>query len=258
MSEYLIQGETLEAIGDEVRRLTDTESLLSPAQMATALAGVTVGSSGASGSESIQIPVHDEYKFVEHSLDYPSEYGEIGGSGISLDDNGSRIWALEYFKTVFVTPPINTCDNVDLMILNEPLVSIKLPSVVNAEDFNYYLSQQPHLVVAEFSSCTTGLVFGVFDLATMLERIVLNSAYEFEYRLFPSLSDYDHTLSLYLKGTTMGTCTEELFGDISEYNGGALPNLKIYVPPSLLNDFRTTWAGGVFSNNIYVDPEVSS
>lgn len=97
-----------------------------------------------------------------------------------------------------------------------------------------------------------------------LASVMLNTACNmgvgtFGYCLYPD----DHILSLYLYGSSVGTCASDLFGGIflgmsssSSSAGveGPIPGLSIYVPASLLTEFKTTWASGVYADNIFPHP----
>ncbi|MBQ8238121.1 MAG: hypothetical protein IJZ39_08255 [Oscillospiraceae bacterium] len=79
MAEYMIQEETLTGIADQVRRLADTDGLLTPAGMEAALQGIE--SSGATDNA-------EDYLFG--ASDDVTEYAVTGISGIETGNQDTR------------------------------------------------------------------------------------------------------------------------------------------------------------------------
>ena len=134
-------------------------------------------------------------------------------------------------------------------------------SIAN-EVFSGFVNQWDiRLISANFPACMS-VKNDAFRHCDNLESLTLNSACEIEqYAFSNTIAPYDKTLKIYLRGTAMGICSDKTF-DALDDNGrnptpihdiypGAIPGLEIYVPPDLLNDFKTTWAGGAFADNIF-------
>lgn len=122
---------------------------------------------------------------------------------------------------------------------------------------------------------TTGCFEGFYNL----ENVYLNTSAVIGQSAFANILDNQSRpsnlpLRIYMHGNTLGTCDYSAFGidwQSTGSGGGSesessssgcsgesgafnIPNLEIYVPATLLNDFKTTWASGMFANNIYPLP----
>lgn len=122
---------------------------------------------------------------------------------------------------------------------------------------------------------TTGCFEGFYNL----EKVYLNTSATIGQSAFADILDNqsrpsDLPLRIYMHGNTLGTCDYSAFGidwPSTGSGGGSesessssgcsgesgafnIPNLEIYVPAELLNDFKTTWAYGMFANNIFPLP----
>ena len=97
-----IQSDTLTAIANQTRRLTGTSAPLSPAQMATALSGVSVNAGG--GGEPC-----DSFKFCDFD-EHPTDYGVNG-----TDGHGNALTpytVLDYLPTYSISPPSTSITNI--------------------------------------------------------------------------------------------------------------------------------------------------
>ena len=101
-----------------------------------------------------------------------------------------------------------------------------------------------------------------------LESLTLNAACNIEDNAFVGILDPENKIfTLYLRGNEVGHCSDSVFdiydfdycvGEITPIHdvfSDPIPGLEIYVPENLLNDFRTTWAGGAFAANIFPLPD---
>ena len=265
MAAYLVQDATLTAIANQVRRLTGTNAPLSPAQMVTALSG------------SVNGEVCDFFRFRGLTDDLDN-YGDNGKDGDGNDLTPYTV--LPYLPKYSIAPPstsITLDSNYHIPILDKfanlisgetvsnnrgALAEIDMPSctAIPAGLFdNDYGNGCLNLASANFPACIS-IGQSAFFGCTHLEKVTLNSAcFIPAYAFSGALAPYIKTLKLYLRGTTMGTCSDTALGDIdSGYGYGGdpdpdapIPGLEIYVPAALLNNFKSTWAGGAFANNIF-------
>lgn len=126
---------------------------------------------------------------------------------------------------------------------------------------------------------------GSFEGFYNLEKVYLNTSAVIGECAFNDILDNQSRpsnlpLRIYMHGNTLGTCNDYAFGSNWQTNGSGggsesessssgcsgcsgggggggaynIPNLEIYVPAALLNDFKTTWASGMFANNIFPLP----
>ena len=218
MAAYLIQGATMTAIANQVRRLADTSARLSPTQIATRLSAV----SPATNENGNVFKFHTE-------------------SAYETNNNQSNY--------------INSAQRSNLLEIKMPYKT----SVAEDEFYSYY----PRLQTAYFPACMSVGRCAFWGVST-LETLTLNSACVISSGAFYNVIDPDDKVfRLYLRGTSMGSCDYSAFTtriypadscdgiDISAINTNPMPGLEIYVPASLLNDFKTSWAGGYLANNIY-------
>ena len=218
---YLVQAATLTAIADQVRRLTGTNAPLSPSQMATALSTASLSTNNDG----------NVFKFYTES-------------SYSTNNDQSNY--------------INSAQRSNLL-------EIKMPykTSISDDEFDNVYGGYDHLQTAYFPACMSVGV-NAFWAASALETLTLNSACVISEGAFRNVIDPDDKVfRLYLRGTSMGSCDYSAFTtriypadssdfvDISAMDTNPMPGLEIYVPASLLNDFKTTWAGGYLANNIY-------
>lgn len=217
-----IQSDTLTAIANQARRLTGTSALLSPAQMATALSDVSPGGGSSYDSD------NNVFSF------------SVGSGSLGVGD---------YIRSDKISA----------------LTAISMPACASIEEFDFF--DCTGLVSAHFPACTSlgTCAFGDDEsFETRLETLTLNSACTIpEGAFYGVLAPDSKTFRLYLRGNSMGTCSDaafyvyetddntNLYVDAHDKYGQTIPGLEIYVPANLLNDFKTTWAGGAFANNIY-------
>lgn len=112
-----------------------------------------------------------------------------------------------------------------------------------------------------------------FEGCSELVEIHLNTACTIESGAFDYVLDPDKkTVKFYFSGTSLGTCDEDVFGQIDydpdtcaygsgEDNEGErlpVPGLEIYVPDVFVDDFKTTWANGKFEKNIFPISSIES
>ena len=138
--------------------------------------------------------------------------------------------------------------------------------------------EECHLLGSDSYPFTAGCLEGFYNL----EKAYLNTSAVIGQRAFADILDNQSRpsnlpLRIYMHGNTLGTCDDSAFGigwqstgsgggtesesSSSGCSGGGggggaynIPNLEIYVPAALLNDFKTAWAYGAFANNIYPLP----
>ena len=257
---YLIQRATLTAIADQVRRLTGTNVPLSPAQMATAL------SAGAFGDND-----YDSFRFY----DFENGLSGLGNNGYDDDGNAlTPLTALPYLDKYTIGPARSAHESAILSRFN-PVVSghsgaanknilaeIRMPKCLSISDYYYdSFSSCINLVSAWLPACTS--VGGyAFEFCYRLEELTLNSACVISEYAFAGVvqPDSGKIFRLYLRGDTMGSCSDRFeidptggsnWQDAQDLYSGEIPGLEIYVPPALLNDFKTTWANGYFADNIF-------
>lgn len=214
---YIIQRETLTAIANQIRSLNTNPDLgvteyYQPRYMATALIGDSFNGTNSFKTNGARI----SKGFISFRVDQLTE----------------------------ITMPTVTSIDVDAFAGCDNLVSAHFPSCMSVGAY-------------AFEPYSMGNVLA-------LETLTLNSACAISANAFRGvLAPDSKTFRLYLRGNSMGTCSDAVFQvyetednanayvDAHDKYGEPIPGLEIYVPASLLNDFKTTWAGGAFANNIY-------
>lgn len=265
--EYLIQGETMTAIANQVRRLAGTSEPLSPAQMAAALNYVSAGGTN-DDCDSIRF-----FDFGNNAI------RTLGNNG--YDSNGNALTpltALPYLKKYMCDSASSAYDynlvesivgkfnpSIQHEFVNyqyDVIAEIRAPSCISIDSYTFGITD--NLVSAYFPSCMS-LADSAFYGGRFFESLTLNSGCDIDsWALAYVISPGEKTFRLYLRGSTVGTCDESVFGEyagiastyanIQELYDGAVPGLEIYVPSNLLTDFKTTWANGTLADNIYPLP----
>ena len=141
----------------------------------------------------------------------------------------------------------------------ENLTDISANSVINIDEFAFAYTG---LRTAYFPACTS-VAYMAFRESSSLSSLTLNSGCTIESNAFYLTLDPDSggVLQIYLRGNTLGTCSDAAFAvwdnwhcyiePAYEVYSYGVPGLEIYVPENLLNDFKTIWAGGVYAENIF-------
>ena len=126
---------------------------------------------------------------------------------------------------------------------------------------DYAFLRCENLISASFPICENAF-YDAFAGCTALESVTLSSKCTIGNYVFSNvIAPDDKTFKLYLRGNTIGECEDTIFdistNDFSTFTPAhdvystPIPGLEIYVPENLLNEFKTTWAGGAFAANIF-------
>ena len=328
MSEYLIQSETLTALGDKIRSITGSSEQMTPAQMVSALDNIT---GGLSGSKDRIEGYRDSDKTIEQVLEIcppaimdiseiPDSFYDYKSLSLPLVTSihnslfsGSEIASVNLpactligegaFQGCLSLSSLNIpmCQSVgqdgfkwcdSLTTLNMPmcqsvghsgfyecesLATVTLP-VCDSIDSDGF-ADCAYLVSADIPACIS-LASYAFQNCSALEDIYLNSACVIEDYAFDGVLDPDNkTFRMHFTGVSLpssyGTSGgKKLFGNLSGSDDGGsgsgsepseqsisnqpIPGLEIYVPANMLDEFKTSWCGGFYANNIFAEPAVDA
>ena len=303
MSEYLIHGETMSGLADEVRRLSGQEGLMTPSQMKAALQGVTAGIEiGDEVMDEIHYYYWDNNDGViifsppmdSEIVSYVISSYQQNMKSISLPaaDNIGGMMFQSY--TTLTEANFPTCITIgenafsecgNLAVINAPACTeIDYNAFYNCDSLtSVYMPACTTVGPGVFVSCDsltsvympacTFVGSEAFEDCSSLTEVTLNSLCGINDHAFNGVLDPDNkVVKIYLIGDTMGFCNSNAFGDISNSSGGSgsgsgsesgdgeestepIPGLEIYVPANLVDEFKSSWAGGAFANNIFALPE---
>ena len=262
MSEYLIQSETLTALGDKIRSITGSSEQMTPTQMVSALDNIT---GGLSGSKDRVEGYRDSKKTIEQVLEICPP--------VIMDT--SEIPDSFYDYKSLSLPLVTSLPN--NRFRESEIESVNLPACTLIGGYGF--ADCAHLVSANIPACISLESFA-FQNCSALEDIYLNSDCAIDDYVFDGVLDPDNkTFRMHFTGASLSSDYgysggQKLFGELSSSDSSGsgsgsesgeqgisdqpVPGLEIYVSANMLDEFKTSWCGGFYANNIFAEPAVDA